>query len=92
MLSSGRPPVACVSVPTGTRREASQAKVFTSGVKYSLATISAPADGTVSGVNTPLLTSSWGASLVIRRVCGSSVCQHAASLGNTRRSLAVTSA
>ena len=40
----------------------------------------------------PRSMSSCGASLVTRRVCGSSVCQHAASLGTTRRRRALTSA
>jgi hypothetical protein len=66
--------------------------VLTSSTKYSLAISTAPAAVTVSGVNTPSLISSCGASLVIKRVCGSSVCQHAASVGTTRRSRALTSA
>ena len=77
---------------TGTRRDASHANLLTSSTRYSLAITASRAAFAVSGVNTPSLISSCGASLVINRVCGSSVCQHAASLGTTRRSRALTSA
>jgi hypothetical protein len=54
--------------------------------------IAAPAAVAVSGVQMPPLISSCGASLVSSRVCGSTMCQHAAALGTTRRKRAVTSA
>ena len=87
----GRPLVAWLRMPTGTRRAARLANVLTSVTKYSLATMPAPASAAAWGVNTPSLISSCGASLVISRVCGSSVCQHVASQSITRRSRAATS-
>ena len=91
VLRSGCPPVARLRVPTGTRRDARLANVLTSWTKYSLATSRAPAAGAVWGVYTPSSISSCFASLVISRVCGSSVCQQVASQSITRRSRAATS-
>ena len=60
--------------------------MLTSSTMYSLRTISSPAAGASSGAKTPRSISSSGASLVISRVCGSSVCQQLASLSMTLRS------
>ena len=59
---------------------------------YSLRTSTSPAAATVSTVKIPCSTSSRGASLVISRVGGSSVCQQVASLGIARPSRGPSSA
>src|SRR3954465_12062597 len=59
---------------------------------YSLRTSSSPAAGASSGARMPRSISSSGESLVIRRVCGSRVCQELASLSMTLRSRGASSA